>query len=149
MIGQPTPVLLDLLCFQLVRKSVLPAKWETWVQSLGWEDPLKGYQLQYSGLENSMDCISHGVSKSQTWVRDFFIIKKKRCTQQERKKKFPTKLIISCNAFSVIPTLLPPICVNKATFFIKMESPWGTLIRWEKLFKYKLLSQVVKLFSLW
>ena len=24
----------------------------------------KGYPLQYSGLENSMDCIVHGVSKS-------------------------------------------------------------------------------------
>ena len=36
-----------------------PAMWETWVQSLGWEDPPgegKGYPLQYSGLENSMDC---------------------------------------------------------------------------------------------
>ena len=32
--------------------------WETWVQSLGWEDPMegKGYPLQYSGLENFMDC---------------------------------------------------------------------------------------------
>ena len=26
----------------------------------------KGYPLQYSGLENSMDCIVHGVAKSQT-----------------------------------------------------------------------------------
>ena len=26
----------------------------------------KVYPLQYSGLENSMDCIVHGVSKSQT-----------------------------------------------------------------------------------
>ena len=26
----------------------------------------KGYSLQYSGLENSMDCIVHGVAKSQT-----------------------------------------------------------------------------------
>ena len=25
----------------------------------------KGYPLQYSGLENSMDCIVHGVTKSQ------------------------------------------------------------------------------------
>ena len=31
----------------------------------------KGYQLQYSGLENSMDCIVHGVSKSQTQLSDF------------------------------------------------------------------------------
>ena len=27
----------------------------------------KGYSLQYSGLENSMDCIVHGVAKS--WRR--------------------------------------------------------------------------------
>ena len=26
----------------------------------------KGYPLQYSGLENSMDCVIHGVAKSQT-----------------------------------------------------------------------------------
>ena len=26
----------------------------------------KGYPLQYSGLENSMGCIVHGVAKSQT-----------------------------------------------------------------------------------
>ena len=25
-----------------------------------------GYPLQYSGLENSMDCLVHGVTKSQT-----------------------------------------------------------------------------------
>ena len=30
----------------------------------------KGYQLQYSGLENSMDCI-HGVTKSRTRLSDF------------------------------------------------------------------------------
>ena len=81
----------------------LPAMWETYVQSLGWEDPMekekathssilelpsgsageestcnvgdlgsisglgrspgegKGYPLQYSGLENFMDCIVHRV----------------------------------------------------------------------------------------
>ena len=31
----------------------------------------KGYLLQYSGLENSMDCIVHEVAKSQTWLSDF------------------------------------------------------------------------------
>ena len=30
-----------------------------------------GYPLQYSGLENSMDCIVHGVTKSRTRLRDF------------------------------------------------------------------------------
>ena len=31
----------------------------------------KGYPLQCSGLENSMDCIVHGVSKSQTQMSSF------------------------------------------------------------------------------
>ena len=29
------------------------------------------YPLQYSGMENSMDCIVHGVAKSRTWLSDF------------------------------------------------------------------------------
>ena len=28
----------------------------------------KGYPTQYSGLENSMDCIVHQVTKSRTWL---------------------------------------------------------------------------------
>ena len=31
----------------------------------------KGYLLQYSGLENSMDCIVHGVTNSRTQLSDF------------------------------------------------------------------------------
>ena len=50
---------------------------ETWVQSLGWEDPLEkgeGYLLHYSGLENSMNCIVHGVARSQTQLSNFHSI---------------------------------------------------------------------------
>ena len=35
----------------------------------------KGYQLQYSCLENSMDGIVHGVTKSQTQLSDFHSLK--------------------------------------------------------------------------
>ena len=31
----------------------------------------KDYPLQYSGLENSMDCIVYGVTKSQTRLSNF------------------------------------------------------------------------------
>ena len=31
----------------------------------------KGYPFQYSGLENSTDCIVHGVTKSRTRLSDF------------------------------------------------------------------------------
>ena len=33
----------------------------------------KSYPLQYSGLENSMDCIVHGVTKSWTQLSDFHL----------------------------------------------------------------------------
>ena len=57
---------------QLVKN--LPAMLQTWVQSVGCEDPLEKEReslslplpLQYSGLENSMDCIVRGVTKSRT-----------------------------------------------------------------------------------
>ena len=60
------------LVAQLVKN--LPAMGETWVRSLSWEDPPgeeKGYPLQYSGLENSVDHIVHGVAKSQTRPSNF------------------------------------------------------------------------------
>ena len=52
------------LVAQLVKN--LPAMWETWVRSLSWKDPLEKGKATHSGLENSMDCIVHGVAKSQT-----------------------------------------------------------------------------------
>ena len=57
---------------QLVKN--LPAMRETWVRSLGWEDPQRRERLplQYSGLENSMYCIVHGVTKSRTRLSNFY-----------------------------------------------------------------------------
>ena len=34
----------------------------------------KGYPLQYSGLENSMDCVVHGDAKSRTHLSDFYFM---------------------------------------------------------------------------
>ena len=59
------------LVAQLVKNP--PAMWETYlIPGLG-RSPIegKGYALQYSGLENSMDCIVRGVTKSRTWLSDF------------------------------------------------------------------------------
>ena len=33
-----------------------------------------GYPLQYSGLENSMNCMVHGVAKSRTRLSDFHLL---------------------------------------------------------------------------
>ena len=54
----------------------LPAMWETWVRSLGWEDPPgegNSCPHQYSDLENSMNCIVHGVTKSRTRLSGFHV----------------------------------------------------------------------------
>ena len=52
---------------QLVKNP--PAMWENLssIPGLGrYPGEEKGYPLQHSGLENSMDCIFHGVAKNQT-----------------------------------------------------------------------------------
>ena len=36
----------------------------------------KGYPLQYPGLENSMDCIVHGATKSRTQLSDLHSLSK-------------------------------------------------------------------------
>ena len=66
--------LVALLVAQLVKN--LPAIWETWVRSLGWEDsPGGGHDnpLQYSCLGNFMNrgawwATVHGVTESDTTV---------------------------------------------------------------------------------
>ena len=60
-IGSPFQYSWASLVAQLVKNP--PAIQKTWVGSLGWEDP---NPLQNSGLKNFMDCIVHGVTKSQT-----------------------------------------------------------------------------------
>ena len=59
------------LIAQLVKHP--PAVQETPVRFLsqGRSGEGKGYPLQYSGLESSMDCIGHGVAKSQRQLSDF------------------------------------------------------------------------------
>ena len=67
----PTPVFLSFPCGSAGTESACNAG--DLGSILGWEDPRegKGYPLQYSGLEKSMDCIVHGVTKSQIWMSDF------------------------------------------------------------------------------
>ena len=54
------------LVAQLVKesaRSVGRSGFSSWVGKIPWRK--ENYPLQYSGLENSMDCIVHGVAKSQ------------------------------------------------------------------------------------
>ena len=63
---------------QMVKHS--PAMQETWVQSLGWEDPLEKGMATHSSIlawripcmeESDRQAIVHGVTKSQTGLSDF------------------------------------------------------------------------------
>ena len=70
-IGYPLQYSWASLLAQLVKNP--PAVRETWVRSLGWEDPWekgKATHSSISGLETSMDGIVYRVTKSQTRLSD-------------------------------------------------------------------------------
>ena len=68
----PTPVFLGFACGSAGKKSTCSAGDLGSIPGLGrCPEERKGYLLQYSGLENSMDCIVHGVAKSQIRLSDF------------------------------------------------------------------------------
>ena len=61
-----------LLVAQLIKKPL--AVRETWVRSLGWEDPLEKRMATHSSIlawRIPMGCIVHGVAKGQTLPSDF------------------------------------------------------------------------------
>ena len=68
----PIPVFLDFPCGSAGKESACNAGDLGSTPGLG-RSPRegKGYPLQYSGLENSKECIVHGVAKSQTGLSDF------------------------------------------------------------------------------
>ena len=106
----------------------LPAMQETWVWPLGWEDPLgkgNGYPLQYTGLENSMDYIVHGVTKSQTWLNDFHFLLCMKCT---------LGILIFLTSSLVFPILLfSSISLHwslKKAYLPLLAIIWNSAFRW-------------------
>ena len=68
----PTPVFLGFSCGSTDKESAHSAGDLGSIPGLGRSpEEGKGYAPQYSGLENSMDCIVPGVAKSRTWLSDF------------------------------------------------------------------------------
>ena len=63
----------------------------------------KGYPLQYSGLKNSMDCVVHGVPKSQTQLRNFHF-----CTLLYH---------YTCNLMNALFLFRYPLCVYTFSSF--------------------------------
>ena len=68
----PTPIFLDFPCSLAGRESACNVGDLGLIPGLGiTPGEGKGYWLQYSGLENSMDCIVLGVTKSRTRLSNF------------------------------------------------------------------------------
>ena len=68
----PTPVLLGFPCGLAGKESACNAEDLGLIPGLGRAPGEgNGYLLQYSGLENSMDSIVHGVAKSRTQLSEF------------------------------------------------------------------------------
>ena len=70
-IGYPLQYSRASLVAQLVKESAFNAGDLDSIPGLGRSSEGKGYPLQYSSLENSMDCIVYGVAKSQTRLSEF------------------------------------------------------------------------------
>ena len=68
----PTPVFWGFPCGSAGKESACNVGDLSLIPALG-RSPGEGngYPLQYSGLENSIECIVHGVAKSQTRLSDF------------------------------------------------------------------------------
>jgi len=68
----PTPVFLGFPCGSAGKESACNVGDLSLIPGLGRSPGEgKGYPLQYCGLENSIDCIVHGITKCQTWLSDF------------------------------------------------------------------------------
>ena len=74
--GYPLPYSWASLVVQMIKN--LPAVRETWVRSMGWEDPLEEGMVTHSSIlawripmdRGAWQAAVHGVTKSQTWLSD-------------------------------------------------------------------------------
>ena len=71
----------------------------------------KGYPLPYSGLENSMDCTSHGVEKSRTQLSNFHFPQRR-----------PTYLMLQTSHSLLPPSRAPPNLVCWTLIFLFYSS---------------------------
>ena len=89
----PTPVFLGFPCDSAGQESACNAGDLGSIPGLG-RSPDEGncYPLQYYGLENSMDCIAHGVTKSQTRLSDFHFTPSHHFTGRSKDNTIPSVL---------------------------------------------------------
>ena len=92
----PTPAYLGFPCGSAGRESSCNAGDLRSIPELGRSPGEgKGYPLQYSGLENSMDSIVHGVAKNWTWQSNFhFQLTISNIEKKNKEEKICPKIFI-------------------------------------------------------
>ena len=112
----PTPVFLGFPCGSAGKESTCNAGDLCSIHELGrFPGEGKGSLLQYPGLENSMNCIVHGVTKSHTRLSDFhtFTQSEQQTERKIKKKRKQCKktfiLFCFCSVTKLCPTLSYPI----------------------------------------
>ena len=82
----------------------------------------KGYLLQYSGLENSMNCTVHGIAKSQTQLSTFHFHFHHLFPPTQ-----PNPSSLSSGSYPLSPTQLLPSCTP-------FQSKRSSLLAWKHVF---------------
>ena len=100
----PTPVLLGFPCSSAGKECACNMGDLGLIPGLGTSPGEgKGNLLQYSGLENSVDCIVHGVSMSRTWLIDFHCWDRSSITLLSHHSPSSLVLLNTCWYFQGIP----------------------------------------------
>ena len=103
---------------QLVKN--LPAMWETWVGSLGWEDSPgegKGYLLQYSGLGIPSTVQSIGLQRGRhDWVAFTFTFHGHGWAKELSSNSRPSVLTHCPDSFSAPPLSHTYTTMNKSVY---------------------------------
>ena len=90
----------------------------------------KGYPLQYSGLENSVDCIVHRISKSRTLLSEFhfhltFLILSSTVTSIRMRRIYKTSLYFWASLIAQFVKNLPAM-QEILVQFLGWEIHWRT-----------------------
>ena len=102
-----------------------------------WETCVPGeensYSFQYSGLENSMDYIVHGITKSQTWLSNFHFqeIHTKFLKSMLDHAAFTDLPLLSLNGSFAKPTESVSPVAQLVTNLPAMQETWVWSLGWE------------------
>ena len=90
----------------------------------------KGHLLQFSGLENSMDCIVHGFAKSQVRLSNFYFTSLLHLTHKILKLKdllSITKFALTFENYVELPILYLYIMDSKVRWLLSLISSFSFL----------------------